>query len=100
MHVDSLDADGNKIALSKTKAMYFPALPKEPAELATTKADLVFRDKNEFHIPFMDCFKYLGCRIHESLCDNVEIYYLLQQATQQAAALQNFWNSTADLHTK
>jgi hypothetical protein len=100
MHVGSLDANGNKTAPSKTKAMYFPTLPKEPDELATAKADLVFRDNNEFFIPFMDCFKYLGCCIHESLRDDIEIDYHLQQATQQAAALQNFWNSTVDLHTK
>jgi hypothetical protein len=50
-------------APSKTKAMYFPALPKEPDELATAKDDLISGDNNEFFIPFIDCFKYLGCRI-------------------------------------
>jgi hypothetical protein len=43
--------------------MYFPALPKEPDELATAKDDLISGDNNEFFIPFIDCFKYLGCRI-------------------------------------
>jgi hypothetical protein len=103
VHVGSLDADGNKTAPLETKAMYFPALPKEPDELATAKADLIFGDNNEFFIPFTDCFKYLvSCCIHESLRDNVEIdYHLsLQQATQQDTALQIFWNLTADLHTK
>ena len=57
MHVGSLDANGNKTALSKTDAMYLPALPKETAELDATKADLVFGGNNEFYIPFMDCFK-------------------------------------------
>jgi hypothetical protein len=57
---------------------YFPALPKEPDELATAKDDLISGDNNEFFIPFTDCFKYLGYRIHESLLDHVEIDYHLQ----------------------
>ena len=77
-----------------------PKLKQCTAELDAAKADLVFGDKNELYIPFTDCFKYLGSCIHESLCDDVEIDYRLQQATQQATALQNFWNLTVDPHTK
>ena len=38
--------------------------------------------------------------IHKSLCNDIKITHHLKQASQQAAALQNFWNSSADLQTK
>ena len=99
MHVGSLNPDGSRTQ-SKTEAMYFPATPKTPTELATAKADLIFGSNNKFYIPFTACFKYLGCCIHESLRDDEEILHHLQVATQQAAALQNFWHSSADIKTK
>jgi hypothetical protein len=101
MHVGTCDENGVHLTSSKTEeAMYFPATPRTPAELQAAKTDLVFGPNNEYYIPFTDCFKYLGCRIHENLTDDVELSHRLTQASNQAAALQNFWRSSADLATK
>lgn len=99
MHVGEITPDGAR-TVSKTEVMYFPASPKSPEELSSAKADIVFGHNNQFYLPFADTFKYLGCRIHETLTDEVEITHRLKQAANQAAALGNFFRSTADLHTK
>ena len=81
--------------------MFFPGSPKTETELQRAKSDLIFGNQNhQLYIPFDKTFKCLGCRIAESLNDEVEISHRLTQASNQVAALKNFWNSSVDLQTK
>ena len=100
VHVGDCDAEGKHLTGSKTEALFVPASPMTTEELAAAKADLIFGPNKEFYIPFTDCFKYLGARITESINDETEIAHRLTQATNQAAALQNFWRSPTDVRTK
>jgi len=69
MHFGQLNQDRLHKTQSKTEAMYFPVTKKTEAELQEVKADLIFGPDNQYYLPFMDTFKYLGCKIHEDLND-------------------------------
>ena len=69
---------------SKTEAMYFPASPKPPEELAVSKANIIIADG---YITFADSFQYLGVKLVESLDCSHTIQARINKASRAFAGI-------------